>query len=742
MIKRLIILVLGFIVTPAIAQWQVPDHSVPVGRGAGITGFKSVGPCLTGVPIVGAGISADPVCSTGGAFTGFANPTATVGLSAVNGAATTAMRSDGSPPLSGTIQSSLTGTNHGVLLGTGTFGFGATAAMSDGQLLVGQSATSPLPKTITGDVTFSAAGASAIGVTKVTSAMLNSDVFSTAHTWSSPQTFSPPVSLGSGGSGQATAPSARGASGFNIDEATATGDANYTILPTDRMVYHTALSAARTDTLPAANSVNPGQVFYITDFRGVASASNTVTLQRAGSDTINGANTTIALNEQYSAGIFWSDGSSRWTFQPITSSGGSGTVTNIVCGSTTITISGTCYTSGQFQNSVNGIATPAVVADGQFITNGSITNGASILTSASNPFVVGDVGKSIACGGTGAAGIVQIGTVSGYTNSGTITVSFTAGATTIATAVCQWGTDNTTVINSAIASLTKGGTVLLPTGYIMVGSINMTNTYGITFAGAANGIGAINWGTILVPISNIATNAMIDTTGSGGWTIRDVQINTLRSPVAPGVGILIASSNTQTATLFRVLNVFAIGTFRTSTIYNFGIEDSVFRDSQLWNYNQTLYGQAGGQLVVALYNNNRFSMVSLYTTINTGTDAIGNQTFDRVEVHDYKPGGGTTSGAAIDTQGLGSLYIYSGQYDSSTVGGILTFEQGTGGVNNGILAMYGTTLYNENGTTAANCLYIPTGLLTLAQADSATSATCTAKHSGTITTATGSWQAF
>lgn len=168
--KRFLIAALCLVATPAIAQWQVPDHSVPVGRGSGISGFKSVGPCLAGVPIVGSGVSADPVCSTGGAFIGFANPTGAVGLSAVNGSATSAMRSDAAPALSGTIQSSLTGTNHGVLLGTGTFGLGATAVMTDGQLLVGQSAANPLPKTISGDVTVSAAGAVTIANNAVTNA--------------------------------------------------------------------------------------------------------------------------------------------------------------------------------------------------------------------------------------------------------------------------------------------------------------------------------------------------------------------------------------------------------------------------------------------------------------------------------------------------------------------------------------------------------------------------------------------
>lgn len=46
-----------------------------------------------------------------GTFTGFANPTASVGLTAVNGSATTAMRSDGAPPLSQSISPTWTGTH-------------------------------------------------------------------------------------------------------------------------------------------------------------------------------------------------------------------------------------------------------------------------------------------------------------------------------------------------------------------------------------------------------------------------------------------------------------------------------------------------------------------------------------------------------------------------------------------------------------------------------------------------------
>jgi hypothetical protein len=69
--------------TAAHAQMGVPNHAVPVGHGTGGGIFGSVGPCLAGIPVVGAGVSADPVCgragngglAQGGAWTIKGNPT-------------------------------------------------------------------------------------------------------------------------------------------------------------------------------------------------------------------------------------------------------------------------------------------------------------------------------------------------------------------------------------------------------------------------------------------------------------------------------------------------------------------------------------------------------------------------------------------------------------------------------------------------------------------------------------------
>lgn len=104
----------------------------------------------------------------------------------------------------------------------------------------------------------------------------------------------------------------RNSSNLNIDRSTARGDADYTVLATDRtVVTSAAFTNPRTFTLPAANAVNAGQMLVISDLAGGVSATNTLTIARAGSDTINGA-TSLVLNAAYALAVLWSDGTSAW----------------------------------------------------------------------------------------------------------------------------------------------------------------------------------------------------------------------------------------------------------------------------------------------------------------------------------------------------------------------------------------------------------------------------------------------
>jgi hypothetical protein len=85
-------------------------------------------------------------------------------------------------------------TNHAFMLGKGPGVTGYTSLLcTSAQLAVGQAAADPICRTVTGDVTISAGGVTAIGSTIVHSSMLNADVFSTAHSWAGQQTFTAPV---------------------------------------------------------------------------------------------------------------------------------------------------------------------------------------------------------------------------------------------------------------------------------------------------------------------------------------------------------------------------------------------------------------------------------------------------------------------------------------------------------------------------------------------------------------------
>ena len=90
-------------------------------------------------------------------------------------------------------------------------------------------------------------------------------------------------------------------------------DANATITATnDRVLAFTALSTARTVALPAATSA--GQTITIIDESGSCSATNTITINRASSDTIDGQ-TSVVIGTPYGAMALIADGSNKWTIR-------------------------------------------------------------------------------------------------------------------------------------------------------------------------------------------------------------------------------------------------------------------------------------------------------------------------------------------------------------------------------------------------------------------------------------------
>lgn len=92
----------------------------------------------------------------------------------------------------------------------------------------------------------------------------------------------------------------------------AVSDAAYAALTTDRTIAYTALTAARVVTLTAASAYPTGTRLLVVDESGNCSGVNTITLARAGSDTIDGA-TAQAVNVAYGFVGIESNGSNAWT---------------------------------------------------------------------------------------------------------------------------------------------------------------------------------------------------------------------------------------------------------------------------------------------------------------------------------------------------------------------------------------------------------------------------------------------
>jgi hypothetical protein len=103
----------------------------------------------------------------------------------------------------------------------------------------------------------------------------------------------------------------------------APGDAAYAMTPANRYVaLTTTLTAPRIWTLPAAGAMKTGQAIVVMDEAGGVTSTNTLTIARAGSDTIDGA-ASYVLTTTSGVAVFRSDGVSKWTvgFSPKTVSG-------------------------------------------------------------------------------------------------------------------------------------------------------------------------------------------------------------------------------------------------------------------------------------------------------------------------------------------------------------------------------------------------------------------------------------
>jgi hypothetical protein len=151
---------------------------------------------------------------------------------------------------------------------------------------------------------------------------------------------------------------------ISVTQRKAVADAAYSATIDDRLIAYTSISAARAVALPAASAYPTGYVLTVVDESGSCSATNTITLNRAGSDTINGASSAV-IAVAYGYVSIESNGSNAWTIVDQPPTGLTGGVLPLANGGT-----GATSASGAQKN----LAIGALIVSAQSVNANSVAD--------------------------------------------------------------------------------------------------------------------------------------------------------------------------------------------------------------------------------------------------------------------------------------------------------------------------------------------------------------------------------
>lgn len=213
---------------------------------------------------------------------------------------------------------------------------------------------------------------------------------------------------------------------LQLDKQTNGGNANYSILSTDKTVYTgTAFTTARTWTLPSAASVNPGYEVIVIDELQTITSTNTLTIGVQVGEKLNGTtNGTEVMSSAGGSRRLISDGSTGWFYDAAE-----------VRLSKAQTISNKRITKRK--TTVTSSATPTLNTDNTDIArltglSVNITNASTNLTGTPEH---GDL-FSYEITDNGVARTISWGT--SFSNSGTLTLPTTTVASTMLRCLFQW----------------------------------------------------------------------------------------------------------------------------------------------------------------------------------------------------------------------------------------------------------------------------------------------------------------
>ena len=346
------------------------------GGGGGVTSLNGLTGALTLVP--GTGIVITPGAGTitiastlaGGTVTNFSfvnangfagtvtNPTTTPALTLTT-TVTGVLKGNGTA-----ISAAVAGTDYVIPSGSITGTAGNITATSNSTLTT-LSALSLPGSQVTGNISGTASNITATSNSTLTTlSALSLPTSQLSGSISLTTQVSGILPVANGGTAHNTAAGARTPTGLNIDQETAVNATNYTVLNTDRQVAQTGtMSAPITFTLPAANTVNAGQILNIVDNSGTVTTTNTISIAPHAGDTINNSASSSLIRSAFGRALLVSDGISNWT-DPVTgiSRGGTGLQTLPASGQLLIGNAANSYTLGTLS-----------AGPGISITNGSGT---------------------------------------------------------------------------------------------------------------------------------------------------------------------------------------------------------------------------------------------------------------------------------------------------------------------------------------------------------------------------------
>jgi hypothetical protein len=317
--------------------------------------------------------------------------------------------------------------------------------------------------------------------------------------------------------------------------ATPHGDSAYNILSTDRYVFTNAtFTAPRIWTLPAANSLASGTTIWVQDAQNTVTSTNTLTVARAGADTINIGSTSLLITGAAGGITFTTDGVSNWGVPVQTVSTG---------GTAQKTLTANAFLTGNGTSPINqvaitglvlgaGASAPAAYAGtsctNQFVTalsaSGVSTCASTVVRIVSQSFCPSGCTTTIAGGGSGTytpttgtlyAKVRMVGGGGGGGSSAGTATNIYGGA----------GGSAGTYTESVLSAATIGASKAIVIGAAGAGGAAGSNpgaaagttSLGSTIVTAPGGPGGSFGSSINIPTSGAA--AASGTFATGGFTV-------------------------------------------------------------------------------------------------------------------------------------------------------------------------------------------------------------------------------